>query len=174
VEAEADDSPAFRSTIRDEVRKTHPLLAIEIQDVSTMVAATIERQQLGTRLMTVFGAVALVLAAVGIYGVIAYAASQRRTEVATRLALGASSGDVFRLMLRQGQLLAVAGATAGLILAYLSGRVVASRLYEVNASDPWILGAATLGVVLLALGAIAIPAFRSSQLDPVEVLRPKA
>jgi putative ABC transport system permease protein len=94
--------------------------------------------------------------------------------VATRLALGASAGDVFKLMLRQGQTLALVGAIGGLGIAYLAGRFVTSRLYEVSASDPWILGAATVGVALLAFAATAIPAFRSSRVNPIEALRPKA
>lgn len=174
IETASTDTAALSNAIRDEVRRTDPQLAIQVQDVSTMVAATLERQQLGTQLMTVFGIVALLLAAVGIYGVIAYVASQRRTEVATRLALGASAGDVFKLMLRQGQTLALVGAIGGLGIAYLAGRFVTSRLSEVSASDPWILGAATFGVALLAFAATAIPAFRSSRVNPVEALRPKA
>ena len=124
------------------------------------------------RLMLIFGAAALILAAVGIYGVIAYAATERRGEVATRLALGASRGNVFWLMMRRGRTLALVGGVIGLGTAYLTGRLVASRLYQVSASDPWILGAATLIVVLIAIAATVIPALRSARLDPVNVLRP--
>jgi putative ABC transport system permease protein len=136
------------------------------------VGSTLRRQQLGMTLMLVFGAAAVALAAVGIYGVIAYAASQRRGEVATRLALGATPGNVFWLVLKQGQVLTAVGGAVGLIVAYSSGRLVSSRLYEVHAADPLILGAAALLVVGIAVLATTIPAFRASRLDPGCVLRP--
>jgi putative ABC transport system permease protein len=97
-------------------------------------------------LMLVFGATALALAGVGIYGVIAYATSQRRGEVATRLALGATQGNVFWLVRKQGQILTVVGTAIGLAASYAAGRFIASRLYEVSASDPMILIGATLVV----------------------------
>jgi ABC-type antimicrobial peptide transport system permease subunit len=79
---------------------------------------------------------------------------------------------VFWLVLRQGQILSLAGAAIGLVAAYFTGRVVASRLYEVRASDPAILAAAAVLVALIAIGATAIPSFRSSRVDPSRVLRP--
>ena len=90
-----------------------------------------------------FGAAAVALAAVGVYGVIAYGAAQRRGEVATRLALGATPGNVFWLVLKQGRTLALVGAAIGVTVAYLSGRIVSSRLYDVQASDPVVLIGAT-------------------------------
>ena len=87
-------------------------------------------------LMLVFGAMALALAGVGIYGVIAYAVEQRRTELATRIALGAPSGHVFRMLLRTGQKLAIAGVLIGLATAYAGGRVVASYLYAMRPAYP--------------------------------------
>lgn len=124
-------------------------------------------------LMLLFGAAAVALAAVGIYGVIAYAASQRRGEVATRLALGATPGNVFWLVLKQGNALTLIGAAIGLLVAYLAGRVIASRLYDVRASDPLILGGATAMVVVIALVATLIPAYRASRIDASRVLRPE-
>jgi putative ABC transport system permease protein len=104
--------------------------------------------------------------------VIAYAAAQRSAEVAIRLALGATPGHVFWLVLRQGRTLAAAGASIGLVVAYLSGRAVASRLYEVRAADPVILGAATTLVTAIAIVATVIPAYRAARLDPARVFRP--
>jgi ABC-type antimicrobial peptide transport system permease subunit len=121
-------------------------------------------------LMLWFGAAAVALAAVGIYGVIAFGAAQRRGEVAIRLALGATPGTVFRLMLRQGRTMAIVGATIGLVVAYVSGRIVTASLYEVRASDPIILGAATVVVAGIALVATVIPAYRAARLDPARVL----
>ena len=165
------DSPALRSAIRDEVRKLHPQVPVDIERVSDIVSRTINRQELGKTLMQVFAAAAVVLAAVGIYGVIAYSATQRRREVAVRLALGATPRDVFWLVVKQGGTLAVVGAAIGLIVAYLTGRLVSSSLYEVRASDPLILGVATVVVVGVALLATVIPAYRAARLDPSHVLR---
>jgi predicted permease len=173
VHSSAGDSPWLRSAIRDEVRKLDPQMAVDIERASDIVGSTLRRQQLGMTLMLWFGAAAVALAAVGIYGVIAYGAAQRRGEVAIRLALGATPGSVFRLMLKQGRTMAVAGAAIGLLVAYLAGRVVSTRLYEVRASDPIILGAATALVVGIALLATVIPAYRAARLDPARVLWPE-
>ena len=167
------DPMTLQSAIRTEVRKSDPQIAVDVTTLTSLVGDGIQRQALGMRLMMIFGIAALILAAVGIYGVIAYAATERRGEVATRLALGSTRGDVFWLMMRRGRTLALIGAAIGLGAAYIGGRLIASRLYQVSASDPWILGAATVVVALIAVGATVIPAFRSSRLDPVNVLRPE-
>ena len=122
-------------------------------------------------LMLLFGAVAVALAAVGIYGVIAYAAAQRTDEVATRLALGATPIDAFWLVVKQGRTLAAIGTAIGLGAAYGAGRIVSSRIYEVSATDPAILGAATAIVVIVAAVATIIPAWRISRIAPSRVLR---
>ena len=84
------------------MRRLDPQIAVEFERVTDLVAGTIRRQQLGMTLMLIFGGVAILLAAVGIYGVVAYAVSQRRGEMATRLALGATPGSVFWLVMKQG------------------------------------------------------------------------
>jgi ABC-type antimicrobial peptide transport system permease subunit len=147
-------------------------MAVDIERASDIVAAGLSRQRLGMTLMLGFGLAAVALAAVGIYGVIAYGAAQRRNELAVRLALGATPGQVFRLMLRQGRMLAAVGATIGLATAYAAGRLVSSSLYEVRASDPVILGLATTIVVVITLLATMMPAFRAAHLDPARTLRP--
>lgn len=168
VQSNLADPMSLQSMIRAEVRTSDPGIAVDVTTLSSMVGDTIQRQQLGMRLMLIFGVAALILAAVGIYGVIAYAATERRGECATRLALGASQGNVFWLMMRRGRTLALVGAGIGLVAAYIAGRVIASRLYQVSASDPWILGAATLVVASIAAGrhgdsGVQIVTARSSQ-----------
>jgi ABC-type antimicrobial peptide transport system permease subunit len=163
----------LRSAIRDAARKVNPQMPVDIERVSDIVGSTISRQRLGMMLMLGFGAAAVLLAAVGIYGVIAYAAAERQGEMAVRLALGASPRTVFGLMLKQGRTMAFVGAAIGLIVAYYAGRFVSSRLYEVRASDPMILGLATMLVVGIALGATLIPAYRAARLSPARVLRPE-
>ena len=93
--------------------------------------------------------------------------------MAIRLALGATPGNVFWLVFKQGRTMAAVGAAIGLVVAYLAGRIVSSRLYEVRASDPMILGAATALVVGIALLATVIPAYRAARLDPARVLWPE-
>jgi ABC-type antimicrobial peptide transport system permease subunit len=162
---------AGRNFTEDDRIGTTPVAVVNRTFVRQYLAG--KDQELGMTLMLLFGAAAVALAMVGIYGVIAYATSQRTGEVATRLALGASSGNVFRLVLRQGRTLVVAGAAIGLLLVYLAGRLVSARIYEVSAADPFILGGATVLVVGIALVATMIPAWRAARLDPARVLRPE-
>jgi putative ABC transport system permease protein len=166
----ADPSAAIPA-IRAEVNKADPLLAVEVEPVEALVASTLSRQRLGMTLMLLFGAMAVTLAAIGIYGVIAYASSQRRGELATRMALGASSSNVFWLLAGQARVLALVGGVIGLGTAYAAGRLAASWLYEVRASDPVILAGALAIVLAVTLCATLIPARRASRTDPVVALR---
>ena len=168
-----NDSASLQSAIRDTMRKFDSNMAVEFEPVTEIIATTLRRQELGMMLMLLFGAAAVALAAVGIYGVIAYGASQRKDEVATRLALGATPFDAFWLVVKQGRTLALIGTAIGLAAAYGAGRIVASRVYEVRASDPAILGAATAIVVGVALIATVVPAWRVSRIEPSRVLRPE-
>lgn len=171
VASTLDEMSPLRSAIRAQMREFEPLMAVDFEQAPEIVASTLRRQELGMTLMLLFGAAAVALAAVGVYGVIAYGAAQRTDEVATRLALGATPRDAFWLVVRQGRTLAVIGTIVGLGFAYLAGRVVSSRIYEVRASDPAILGAATLLVVAVAFMATIIPAWRVSRVAPSRVLR---
>jgi predicted permease len=173
VHTRSANAASVEGAIRDEVHKFDPQVAVDFELVSDVVSSTLQRQQLGMMLMLLFGAAAAALAAVGIYGVVAYAAAERRSEMATRLALGATPGTVFRLVLRQGGTLALIGTVIGLAAAYASGRVIANRLYGVKAWDPGILSGAIALVVAVTLLATMVPAFRASRLDPARVLRPE-
>src|SRR5262249_36633095 len=110
-------------------------------------------------------------AAVGIYGVVSYAGSLRREEMATRLALGASPSSVFLLVMRQGATLGLIGAAIGLALAYFSGQVVSNRVYAIKASDPLILTIATALIASITILATLIPATRASRLNPASALQ---
>src|SRR5881296_1418911 len=101
-----------------------------------VVSRSISRQRFNMLLMTVFGASALLLAAIGIYGLMAYAVEQRTQEIGIRLALGASAGDVRRMIIRQGMLLAMIGVVIGLASAFGLARVIATLLYGVTPRDP--------------------------------------
>lgn len=171
IATRAADAAPMAATVRAEIARLDPQLVVEVGTVSELVASTLTRQQLGMTLMLVFGVTALVLAAVGIYGVIAYASAQRLGEIATRLALGATPGQVFWLLMRRGQWLAAAGVIIGLVAAYAGGRGVASLVYGIHASDPIVLAAATGVVVSITWVATAIPARRAARIDPILALR---
>lgn len=122
-------------------------------------------------LLSVLGAVGLLLAALGLYGVLAFAVSQREHEFGIRIALGARSRNVLGLVLRQGMLMTVAGLAAGVMLALAAARVVGGMLVGVSATDPLILGAAGAFLMLVALLASYLPARRATKADPSVSLR---
>jgi putative ABC transport system permease protein len=173
VSTSLPDVGPLESAIREGIRKADPQMAVDFELATDVVASTIRRQQLGMTLMLIFGSVAVVLAAVGIYGVVAYAGAERRNEMATRLALGASPGSVFWLVMKQGGVLTLIGTAIGLVTAYLSGRIVASQIYAIRASDPLTLAVAIALVVAIAIVATMIPAWRISRLNPARVLHPE-
>ena len=119
----------------------------------------------------VFGVIALFLAAIGVYGVLSYSVSQRVREIGVRVALGAQDGDVMRLVLRQGLLLALFGIVFGLPLAFGASRVVTGMLYNVSPNDPVSFG--LISAVLAAIAALAsyMPARRALDVDPLDAIR---
>ena len=171
VHVRQSDVGAVERAIRAEVRKLNPTMALDFELASDVVGGTLRRQELGMTLMLIFGGIAIVLAAVGIYGVVSYAGSLRREEMATRLALGASPRSVFLLVMRQGATLGLVGAGIGVGLAYFSGQVISNRVYAIRASDPLILAIATLLITAITFLATTIPAARAARLNPANVLQ---
>jgi len=171
VSMSGSDPSAVEPAIRAEMRKLNPSMAVDFELASDVVDGTLRRQQLGMALMLIFGGMAIVLAAVGIYGVVSYAGSLRREEMATRLALGASPRSVFVLVLKQGVKLGLVGAGIGLVLAYFSGQVISNRVYAIRASDPLILIIAALLITAITFLATTIPALRAARLSPANVLK---
>jgi predicted permease len=126
---------------------------------------------IGATAFSAFGALALLLAAVGLYSVIAYSVGQRKQELAVRVALGASAGSVMRLVVGEGLRFAVAGASIGAALALLAGRWIAPLLFDQSPRDPVIFGTVTAALLVVAAFASAIPAFRGARADPNLALR---
>jgi ABC-type antimicrobial peptide transport system permease subunit len=122
-------------------------------------------------MLAAFGGLALCLAMIGIYGVMSYSVSQRKTEIGVRLALGASPGNVRGLVLRQAAILAAVGIVAGLGLALVLGHSAASLLYDVNPVDVLTLGTVATVLALTALGAAWLPSIRASRTSPLLALR---
>lgn len=146
---------------------------LPIFDMATLEALT-EKSLLSRRapvlLSLSFGAVALFLSAIGIYGVLAYLVTQRTREIAIRLALGSSAGGVFKLVLREGVILSAAGFVLGLGGAVILRRAVQSQLFGISASDPMVLATVTVGLGLVAMAACALPARRATRIDPILAL----
>jgi ABC-type antimicrobial peptide transport system permease subunit len=139
-----------------------------------IVAASVARPRFNMLLLGIFAAVALVLAAVGLYGVISYSVGQRAHEIGIRMALGAKRSDVLGMVLRQGMTLVAAGLAVGLAAALLMSRVLASLsslLYDVSARDPVILALVVLILAATAMVACMLPALKATRVDPVTALR---
>jgi putative ABC transport system permease protein len=122
-------------------------------------------------LLTIFAGVAALLAAMGIYGVLSYVLSQRVSEIGVRLALGAQTADVFKLMIGEGMRLALTGVVLGLAFSFALTRLMKSLLYEVGASDPLTFAGVALLLALVALLACWVPARRATKVDPLVALR---
>lgn len=164
-------SEALIPQIQRALKEFDPSVSANFTTSEAVLGNALKRQQLGMTLMLVFGATALVLAAIGLYGVIAYAATQRRGELATRIALGASGRQVFWLMMSGGQRLVAIGVVLGLILAFGVGRIVSGSVFAMRAADPVVLLSAGALVTAVAWIATMIPAVRASRRDPLSALR---
>jgi putative ABC transport system permease protein len=139
--------------------------------MSEIVSRTEARPLFQTRLLGIFSGMALLLAAVGIYGVLAYTVSQRTREIGIRMALGAEVKDVLLMVQRRTLALTFAGVVTGTIGALGTTRILNSYLFDVSPADPAILGGVAALLVLVALAAAWIPARRAGRVDPVVALR---
>jgi predicted permease len=148
--------------------------ALPIVQPSTMdevIDQSLGQRRLMMSLLGVFAAIALVLAMVGIYGAVAYTVEQRTGEIGVRMALGAQTNDVLRLVVRQGMTPVVIGLGLGLAAALALGRLLTAQLYEVSANNPALLAATSVTLAVVALLACLIPARRASLVNPIEALR---
>jgi predicted permease len=142
-----------------------------VETMSAIVGGNVSRPRLLATLLLLFGVMGLTLGALGIYGVLAYAVSQRRREIGVRVALGASPRSVLRLIVGQGMGLAVVGVIAGIAGAFALTRLMASVLYEVQATDPTTFVSVVVVLLVAALVASWLPARRALRIDPVQALR---
>jgi predicted permease len=160
------------SAVRSSIQSLDPNLAItNVQTIREIMDQGLWAPRMGAALLTLFGALALVLAAVGVYGVLAHSVNQQRREIGIRRALGAQGGDVLRLVAGQGLKLAVVGLALGLLLALAFTRALASLLFGVSATDPWTFGGVTVVLLCVAVLACYIPARRATRVDPLIALR---
>ncbi len=160
------------ASVRSAIQSLDPNLAItNVQSIREMLEQSLWAPRMGAILLSLFGALALVLAAVGVYGVLSYSVNQQRQEIGIRMAMGAQRGDVLRLVIAQGMRLTVAGLVVGILLAALLSRLLASLLFGVNAMDPVTFAGVTSILLLVALVACYIPARRATSVDPLVALR---
>jgi ABC-type antimicrobial peptide transport system permease subunit len=143
----------------------------QVRSMDDLLAQSIARQSFNMLLLTIFGAIALLLAAVGVYGIMSYSVEQATHDISVRLALGADRRDILSLVVGQGMKLAGAGLLAGAVAAFGASRLLAKMLYGVKTTDPQ-----TYGIVIAVLGAIALlacylPARRAMRVDPVNALK---
>jgi len=163
---------ALASSIRRIVASVDPgLPVVGLRSMDEVFDDALARPRFLAELLVIFAAVALALAAVGTYGVLAYSVAERRREIGIRMALGASEGGVLTLVLRQGMLLAGIGLLVGLAGALAVTRVVSSLLFGVQPTDPATFAAVGLFMLAVALVACLVPARRATRVDPLVALR---
>jgi putative ABC transport system permease protein len=173
IVARTDGTPAnlaapLRSLVRDLDREV-PVYSVQTMD--ERVSSSVGRQRFYASLIAIFAAVALVLSAVGLYGVIAYAVSQRTHELGVRVALGATGDRISRMVIGEGLVLTAIGIAIGAFASFFAGRLVSSLLFGVTALDPMTLGGVVFVLVAVAMLASWLPARRAARVDPLVAMR---
>jgi ABC-type antimicrobial peptide transport system permease subunit len=171
VRTKTDPAPQL-TAIRDQVQTLDKNMPIRnTGTVQEQIVQGLWASRMGAALLSIFGALALALAMIGIYGVMAYSVSQRTQEIGIRMALGAEAGDVKKLMLWQGMIPALLGAGAGVLLAAVLGRPIENLLYGISPHDPLTVGGVSLILSAVALVACYVPARAATRVDPLVALR---
>ena len=160
------------AALRDAVQFVDPMEPLySMATMSDVIDTTVAPRRTNTILLALFGSLAVVLAAVGVFAVLSYGVEQRRREIGVRVALGAQRGDVVGLVVRQGVALAGVGALIGLAAAFVVSRFVASMLYAVSPRDPFVFVGSAAVIAVVALAATLGPAVRATAVDPLTALR---
>lgn len=168
----SSDPRTLISAVRGTIHEMDKDQAVyQIATMEQLLADSIALRRLSTLLLMIFAGVALLLAGVGIFGVVSYSVTQRTHEIGVRLALGANRRDIIRLVVRQGMTMTVAGVGIGLVATFALTRVLESLLFNVSATDPVIFMIIPVALTLVALGACLVPARRASKVDPMVALR---
>jgi predicted permease len=164
--------PGLEAQVRRALAEVNPnLMMVRYQSFAEQMSSAFSQQNMIVQLTSLFGALALVLATIGLYGVMAYEVAQRTSEIGIRMALGANRGNVQRLMLRGAFLQVGLGMLIGIPAAILAGHLMASQLFGVTNYSPLVLGATILALTTTALAAAVVPARRAASIDPMQTLR---
>jgi predicted permease len=165
-------NPSVVSSIRREIQALAPTMPfVQIRSVGELLEPQMQPWRLGATMFTLFGTIAVVIAAIGLYSVLAYWVSQRTHEIGVRMALGAQRRDVIRLVAAQSSRAVVMGLLIALPITLLASRWIADMLYETSPRDPVVYGGAALILALATLVATIVPARRSSAVDPAQAIR---
>ena len=168
----AGDPDSVLGTVRRELQAVEPTMPLlNVNTYRTVVGTSLWAPRMGASLLSAFGLIALLLAAIGLYGVMSYSVNQRTREIGIRMALGAGQRDVRGMIVRQGLWLAVGGVAVGLAAALALARLVTNLLFGVSGADPVTFVAVPLVLLAVAVAATLLPALRASRVDPVEALR---
>jgi predicted permease len=171
VRAKGDPEPLL-GAVRDQVQTIDRNMPLRgTGTVQQNIEAGLWAPRMGAALLSIFGGLALLLAMIGVYGVMSYSVAQRAQELGIRMALGAQKNDVLLLVLKQGIALAAGGTALGLVLALLLGQVVSTLLFGISGRDPLTLAGVSLALTTVALLACYIPARRAARVDPLVALR---
>jgi len=162
---------AMRGMVEEQLRQVSGLPVSDVRSMEEVISRSTSRQRFNMLLMTVFGGSALLLAAIGVYGLMAYSVQQRTQEIGIRMALGAQSGDVQKMVISQGMAFSLAGVVVGLAAAFGMARLIATFLFGVTTWDPVVFTGVPLLLALVSLVATWIPALRATRVDPVTALR---
>jgi predicted permease len=162
---------AMARTVRAEVAALDPTLPVNIETLEQRVGRLAARPRFNAVLLGIFASMGMLLAAIGLYGVVSFLVAQRVQEIGVRMALGATPAGIVRLVLGQAGRWTAAGALAGAIGSLLAARSLRTMLFQVSPNDPWMLAAASAALFLIALAAAWAPSRRAARVDPVEALR---
>ena len=165
------DPVRLSPVIQQQLRQVSGLPVSDVRTMEEVISRSISRQRFNTLLMSIFGAAALILAAIGVYGLMAYSVEQRTQEIGIRMALGAEAADVRRMVLRQGLTLALIGVVIGTASAFGLTRLMATFLFGVKPWDPGVFVSIPVLLTLIGLLAISVPAMRATRIDPIKALR---
>jgi len=165
------DPYSLSNAVQSELRQTTGLPVSDVRSMDDVVSRSISRQRFNMLLMTVFGASALLLAAIGIYGLMAYSVAQRTQEIGIRMALGAEAGQVRSMVVKQGMRLAIVGVIVGIAAAWGLSRLMQSVLYGVQARDPAVFIGMPVLLAIVSFVAVWLPARRASTVNPLIALR---
>lgn len=168
----AGDAADYAALVRRRLQRVMPGAAyVTAVPLRTIVDPAMQSWRFGATMFVTFGALALTLAAVGLYGVIAFGVTQRRREIGVRIALGAPRGHVLGLVMRGGLRLVIAGVVLGSLIAIGAGQWFATLLFNESPRDPLVYGSVAALLVLVAVVATAVPAFAAARVDPNVTLR---
>jgi putative ABC transport system permease protein len=166
------DTAAIPDQVREQVQAVDPTLPVfAAQTLSETVSGSLAQRRFSMEMVSLFALTSLLLAALGIYGVISYLVNERTQEIGIRLALGAARRNILQMILRQGLRLALTGAVVGLLVALIVSRLIATLLYGVRATDPLTFAGVAILFLLVALLACYLPARRATKVDPMIALR---